>query len=60
MPDRKLDIVFRNPHPQRSPVRGEFDLFRRDGSSAHIDHRNRGDFHEPEESTTPRAPGGTR
>ena len=56
MPDRTLAIVFRNPHPQRSPVRTELYLFRRDGSSAHIDYT---DFHQPEESSAP-APRGMR
>ena len=60
MPDRTLAIVFRNPHPQRSPIRTEFYLFRRDGSSAHVDFKNQGGFHRPEESTAPRTPCGMR
>jgi hypothetical protein len=59
MPDPTLAIVFRNPHPQRSPVRTELYLIRRDGSSAHIVYPNQGDFHQPEESTAP-APRGMR
>ncbi len=54
MPDHTLAIVFRNPHPQRSPIRTEFYLFRRDGSSVHIDYAKQGEFHRPEESTAPR------
>jgi len=38
MPDRTLAIVFRNAHPQRSPVRSELYLLRRDNSSAHRDY----------------------
>jgi len=36
MPNHTLAIVFRNPHPQRSPIRTELYLFRRDGSSEHF------------------------
>jgi len=60
MPDRTLAIVFRNPHPQRSPICTELYLFRRDGSSAHIDYKNQGGFRRPEESTAPRTPCGMR
>jgi hypothetical protein len=60
MSDRTLAIVFRNPHPQRSAIYTELDLFRRDGSSTHIDYANQGDFHRFEESTTPRTPRGRR
>jgi hypothetical protein len=60
MPDRTLAIVFRNPHPQRSPIRTELRLVRRDGSSAHIDYTDQGDFHRSEESTAARTPSGMR
>jgi len=56
MPDLTLAIVFRNPRPQRSPIRTELYLFRRDGSSLHIDYAKHGEFHRPEESSTPRVP----
>jgi hypothetical protein len=51
MPNRTLAIVFRNPHPQRSPIRTELYLFRRDGSAVHIDYANQDEPHQPEEST---------
>jgi len=60
MPDRTLAIVFRNPHPQRSPIRTELHLFRRDGSSAHIDYANQGEFRRSEESSAPGVPRGMR
>lgn len=60
MSDRTLAIVFRNPHPQRSPIRTELYLFRRDGSSAHINYMNQRDFHRTEESSAPRTPCGMR
>ena len=45
MPDRTLTIVFRNPHPQRSPVRAGLYLLRRDnGSSVHINNANQSEF----------------
>jgi hypothetical protein len=56
MPDRTLAIVFRNPQPQRSLIRTELYLFRRDGVSAHIDYSNQGGFHRSEESSAPSAP----
>ena len=58
MPDRTLAIVFRNPQPQRTPIRTELYLFRRDGSCTHIDYTTQGDFHQPEESSAPRVPSG--
>jgi hypothetical protein len=42
MPDRTLAIVFRNPHPQRSPVRTKLYLLRSDGGSLHIDYPHQG------------------
>jgi hypothetical protein len=60
MPNHTLAIVFRNPHPQRSPIRTELYLFRRDGSSEHINYANQGEFHRAEESTARRVPGGMR
>jgi hypothetical protein len=60
MPDRTLVIVFSNPDPQRSPIRTELSLLRRDGSSAHIDYADQGDFHLPEESTAAHTPRGMR
>jgi hypothetical protein len=38
MPERTLAIIFRNPNPQRSPIRTKLYLFRHDGSSVHIDY----------------------
>jgi hypothetical protein len=43
MPERTLAIVFRNPHPQRSPIRSKLYLFQRDGSSVHIDYTHQGE-----------------
>jgi hypothetical protein len=37
MPDHTLAIVFRNPHPQRSPMRAKLYLLRRDGSRVRSD-----------------------
>jgi hypothetical protein len=54
MPDRTLAIVFRNPHPHRSPIRTKLYLLRPDGSSVHIDYPNQGEFHRAEESTAAR------
>jgi hypothetical protein len=50
MPDHTLAIVFRNPHPQRSPMRAKLYLLRRGGSSVHIDHYQEG-FHQAEPIT---------
>jgi hypothetical protein len=47
MPDRTLAIVFRNPHPQRSPIRSKLYLFQRDGSSVHIDYPHQGESIDP-------------
>ena len=54
MSDRKLTIVFRNPWPQRSPIRTELYLLRRDGSCTHIDYTNQGGFLRSEESSAHR------
>jgi len=43
MPDNTFAIVFRNPHPQRSPMRAKLYLLRREGSSVHIDYPEQGD-----------------
>jgi hypothetical protein len=48
MPDHTLAIVFRNPHPQRSPMRAKLYLLRGDGSSVHIDYPDEGGFHQAE------------
>jgi hypothetical protein len=48
MPDHTLAIVFRNPHPRRSPMRAKLYLLRRDGSSVHIDYPDQGGFHQAE------------
>ena len=48
MPDHTLAIVFRNPHPQRSPMRAKLYLLRRDGSSVHINYPDQGEFHQTE------------
>jgi hypothetical protein len=42
MSDRTLAIVFRNPHPQRSPMRAKLYLLRQDGSSVHTDYPDQG------------------
>ena len=46
MPDHTLAIVFRNPHPQRSPMRAKLYLLRRDGSNLHIDYPDQEGFHQ--------------
>ena len=48
MPDHTFTIVFRNPHPQRTPTRAKLYLLRRDGSSVHIDYLDEGGFHQAE------------
>jgi hypothetical protein len=48
MSDHTLAIVFRNPHPQRSPMRAKLYLLRRDGSSVHIDYPDQEGFHQAE------------
>jgi hypothetical protein len=60
MSDRTLAIAFRNPHPQRSPIRTELYLFRRNGSSTRINYANQGAFHRPEEATAPLVTHGMR
>jgi hypothetical protein len=60
MSDHTLAIVFRNSQPQRSPIRTELYLFRRDGSSTRINYANQGAFHRPEEATAPLVPRGMR
>jgi hypothetical protein len=53
MPDHTFVIVFRNSHPQRTPMRAKLYLLRREGSSVHIDYPAQGGFHQAE----PIAPG---
>ena len=48
MPDHTFAIVFRNPHPQRSPMRAKLYMLRQDGSSMHIDYPNQRTFHQAE------------
>jgi hypothetical protein len=60
MSDRTLAIVFRNPHPQRSPIVTELLLFRRDGSSTRINYPNQGAYQRPEEATAALVPWGMR
>lgn len=48
MPDHTLAIVFRNPHPQRTPMRAKLYLLRGDGSSVHIDYPDQGRLHQAE------------
>ena len=60
MSDPTLAIVFRNPHPQRSPINTELYLLRRDGSCSRIDYTDQGDFHQPAAATSPGAPFGMR
>jgi hypothetical protein len=52
MPDGTLTIVFRNPHPQRSPIRTKLYLFRRDGSSVHIDNPHHGESIDANQTAT--------
>jgi hypothetical protein len=42
MPDHTFAIVFRNPHPQRSPMRAKLYLLQQDGSSVHVDYPEQG------------------
>ena len=51
MPDHIFAIVFRNPHPQRSPMRAKLYLLRRDGSSVHIDYPDQERVHLAEPIT---------
>jgi hypothetical protein len=48
MTDHTLAIVFRNPHPQRSPMRAKLYLVGRDGSSVHIDYPDQEGFDQAE------------
>jgi hypothetical protein len=48
MPHNTLAIVFRNPHPQRSPIRARLYVVRLDGSSAHIDCSDERELHRPD------------
>jgi hypothetical protein len=45
MPDHTCTIVFRNPHPQRSPMRAKLYLLRPDGSSVHIEYPHQEEVH---------------
>jgi hypothetical protein len=60
MSNRTPAIVFRNPHLQRSTIRTQLCLFRHDGSSAHIECMNQGDFQRTEKFIAPGAPRGIR
>jgi hypothetical protein len=42
MLDRTVAIVFRNPQPQRSPIRAKLYVLRVDGSSAHTGYPDQG------------------
>ena len=48
MPDHTFAIAFRNPHPQRTPMRAQLYLLRQDGSSVHIDYPDQGAFNQAE------------
>ena len=48
MPDHIFAIVFRNSHPQRSPMRAKLYLLRQDGSSVHIDYPDQEGFLQAE------------
>jgi len=48
MSDQTLAIVFRNPHPQRNPIRAKLYLLGRVGSSVHIDYPDQEGFHQAE------------
>ena len=48
MPDHTLAIVFRNPHPQRSPMRAKLYLLGHNGSRVHIDYPDQEGFHQAE------------
>jgi hypothetical protein len=59
MPDRTLAIVFRNPHPQRSPVRTKLYLLRSDGGSLHTDYPHQGSI-DPNRAGAARLSGSAR
>jgi hypothetical protein len=48
MPDHTFAIVFKNPHPQRTPMRAKLYLLRQDGNSVHMDYPDGGEFHKAE------------
>ena len=49
MPEGTLAIVFRNPHPQRSPIDNELYLIRRDGSSKRVHYSDQSESQGHEE-----------
>ena len=51
MTDTALEIVFRNPRPQRGPIDTELYLLRRDGSCAHINYTTESELPRPKEPT---------
>ena len=53
MPDPTLTIVFRNPHPQRSPIDNELNLLRRDGSSSRFHYSDQSESPGGEEAVRP-------
>jgi hypothetical protein len=53
MPDPSLAIVYRNPHPKRSPINNELYLLRRDGSGSHIHYSDQGESQAGEETGRP-------
>lgn len=55
MPDSTLAIIFRNPHPKRSPIDNELCLLPRDGSSSQIDYSDQGEPQASEETARPTA-----
>jgi hypothetical protein len=53
MSDPTVAIVFRNPHPKRSPIDNELYLLRRDGTSSHIHFSDQRASQADEETTRP-------
>ena len=53
MPDPTLTIVFRNPHPQRSPMDNELYLLRRDGTSSRFHYSDQNESPAGEEAVRP-------
>lgn len=59
MSDHALAIVFRNAHPQRTPIRSELCLLRGDSSSAHRDHPGHANSVDPKDQPRYLQPGNT-
>jgi hypothetical protein len=50
MTDSTFAIVYRNPHPKRSPINNELYLLRRDGSGSHIHYSDQSEPQAGEET----------